>query len=219
MNHELTLNLAAISAMAEREAEDEAVTAESSPLLTSLVARARNGDAEAFEAIVIRLERQVLGITTRLLGNADDARDAAQEVFLRLHKYLCRFDEARELSPWLYRVTVNVCRDIGRNRRSGRTVSFEQEQEQGALDHLTSRHDLEAEVRVAEERQIINAALASLSEKERAAIVLRDIVGLETREVARILCSSESTVRSQISTARVKIKKYRDRLLGGKPGG
>lgn len=213
MNHELTLNLAAISAMAERQAEDEAVSAGSSPLLSSLVVRARNGDAEAFEEIVIRFERQVLGIATRLLGNSDDARDAAQEVFLRLYKYLRRFDEARELSPWLYRLTVNVCRDIGRNRRSASTLSFEQEQAQGALDHLTSRHDIEAEVRVAEERGIINAALATLSEKERAAIVLRDIAGLETREVARILCSSESTVRSQISTARVKIKKYRDKLL------
>ncbi len=214
MHNELTINIAAISAMAERR--DDEPHAASSLLLSTLVTRARSGDAEAFEAIVIRFERQTLGIAHRLLGNTDDARDAAQEVFLRLHKYLHRFDEARELSPWLYRVTVNVCRDIGHHRRAGRTVSLEQEQAQGALDHLASDHDIESEIRAAQERRIIAAALATLPEKERAAIVLRDIEGLETSAVARILGSSESTVRSQISMARVKIKKYRDRVLCGK---
>ncbi|MFN7947833.1 MAG: sigma-70 family RNA polymerase sigma factor [Blastocatellia bacterium] len=214
MQNELTINIAAISAMAERRNDEP--PAASSLLLSTLVTRARNGEAEAFEEIIVRFERQVLGIAHRMLGNTDDARDAAQEVFLRLHKYLHRFDEARELAPWLYRVTVNVCRDIGRNRRAGVTVSFEQQQAQGALDHLASYHDIESEIRAAQERQIIAAALATLSEKERAAIVLRDIEGLETSEVARILESSESTVRSQISMARVKIKKYRDRVLRGK---
>lgn len=213
MQNELTINIAAISAMVERR-DDESPAASS--LLPALVSRARSGEAEAFEEIIVRFERQVLGTAHRMLGNPDDARDAAQEVFLRLHKYLHRFDEARELAPWLYRVTVNVCRDIGRNRRAGMTVSFEQQQAQGALDHLASHHDIESEIRVAQERQIIAAALATLPEKERAAIVLRDIEGLETSEVARILESSESTVRSQISMARVKIKKYRDRVLRGK---
>src|SRR5438132_4004551 len=78
------------------------------PIAQSLVARAKTGEARAFEEILIRYQRQVLGTAARLLGNIDDAGDAAQEVFLRLHKYLDRFDEEREFLPWLYRITINV---------------------------------------------------------------------------------------------------------------
>lgn len=218
MHKELTINLTALAAMVERREEqaDDTVAASSS-LRPSLIARARGGEIEAFEEIIISHQRQVLGIASRLLGNPDDARDAAQEVFLRLHKYLHRVDAAKALSPWLYRVTVNVCRDIGRSRHSATTLSLEQEQARGRLDHLTSHHDIEGDLGTAQEKQIIAAALATLPEKERAAVVLRDLVGLDTREVARILKSSESTVRSQISMARVKIKKYRDKILNGKP--
>jgi RNA polymerase sigma-70 factor (ECF subfamily) len=78
---------------------------------------------------------------------------------------------------------------------------------------LASRHNIESEIAVAQERSRLAEALATLSEKERAAIVLRDIEGLETKEVARLLGTSQATVRSQISQARVKIKKYLDRAL------
>src|SRR5947208_2770060 len=81
------------------------------PSLRSLIARAKMGQTDAFEEILVRHQRQVLGTAVRLLGNIDDASDAAQEVFLRLHKYLHRFNEEKEFSPWLYRVTINVCRE------------------------------------------------------------------------------------------------------------
>jgi RNA polymerase sigma-70 factor, ECF subfamily len=183
------------------------------PTVRSLIARAKLGESEAFEEIMIRYQRQVIGTAMKLLANLDDARDAGQEVFLRLHKYLYSFNEERELAPWLYQLTINVCREIARKRRSNTTRSLEQEYESGALDSLASNHDIEGEMRVAQERKIILAAIDSLPEKERAAIVLRDIEGLDTSDVARILGSSETTVRSQISMARVKIKKFRDRLL------
>ncbi|MFN0120576.1 MAG: RNA polymerase sigma factor [Blastocatellia bacterium] len=178
----------------------------------TLIAQARAGDHTAFESLLRCYEARVLRTATRMLGNADDARDAAQEVFLRLHKYLGRFDQARELSPWLYQMTVNVCHDLGKKRRPH--LSLEQEAARGALDHLATTDDIEGDLDTARQKQIISAALLTLPEKERAAIVLRDIEGLETSEVARILGSSETTVRSQISMARVKIKRYRDRALG-----
>src|SRR6185295_11194918 len=101
MQNELTINLTAISAMAERR-EDERDGSAAVSALQSLVARARSGEADAFEEIILLYQRQVLGTAGRLLGNSDDARDAAQEVFLRLHKYLHRFDQEKALSPWLY---------------------------------------------------------------------------------------------------------------------
>src|SRR5260370_676753 len=81
-----------------------------------LVGRAKRGDLAAFEQLLVRHERLVLGTALRLLGRLEDAQDAAQEVFLKLHRNLHQFDEVRDFTPWLYRVTVNVCRDQQRAR-------------------------------------------------------------------------------------------------------
>ncbi len=202
MQSELMIHLTALIEDESEKARRESVRA--------LVSRARGGDVRAFEEIVTRYQRQILGTAVRLLGNLDDGRDAAQEVFLRLHKYLGSFDEEREFLPWLYQMTVNICRDYARKRNQRATVSLEDER---AAHNLPSDHSPEAEISAAQERKIITDALATLSERERSAIVLRDIQGLDTREVARIMGTSETTVRSQISMARLKIKKYRDAIL------
>ena len=164
--------------------------------------RAIAGDTAAFERIVIRHQRQVLMTALRLLGRVEDAQDAAQEVFFRLHKHLRRFDQTRDLVPWLYRVTVNVCHDLHRKRARNATLGLEEAEEVAILS------DPEGTLGLAEQRRMVAQGLKTLPEKERAALVLRDIEGLSTREVARVLRSSETTVRSQVSTARVKIKKF-----------
>ncbi len=178
------------------------------PSADETVARAKAGDTDAFAVLFHRHHRQVLRTAARLLGNAEDAGDAAQEVFLRLHKYLHRFDDERAFAPWLYQITVNVCREIGRKR--GNLLSLDRERENGTFREVPDTRDIEHEAGIAQEKRILAEALATLSEKERAAIVLRDLEGLDTREVARLLGSSETTVRSQISMARVKLKRYRD---------
>ncbi|MBI4855071.1 MAG: RNA polymerase sigma factor [Acidobacteria bacterium] len=198
--------------MIEQEYGDKSISA-SSAHAQSLIAQAKLGDTQAFEQLLIRYQRQVLGTAIRLLGNIDDAQDAAQEVFLRLHKYLYKFDEEKEFLPWLYQVTTNTCRDIARKRARASTVSLEQEQANGKLDNIASKEDIEIELNISQEKKIISDALESLSERERTAIVLRDIQGLETKDVARILGTAEATIRSQISMARIKIKKYRDKIL------
>jgi RNA polymerase sigma-70 factor (ECF subfamily) len=165
-----------------------------------LIKLARAGDLAAFEQIILRHERQVLRTALRLLGRMEDAQDAAQEVFLRLYKHLRRFDDAREFAPWLYRVTVNVCRDIHRKRPT--TVP---------LEEMAGPVDAQQDAGLNEQRRIVSEALRTLPEKERAALVLRDIEGLPTSEVARILGSSEVTVRSQVSSARQRIRSFVER--------
>src|SRR5688572_17272333 len=81
-----------------------------------LVQRVLAGDPNAFEFIVRRHERRVLTLAMRLLAAPEDAQDAAQEVFLRAFKYLHRLDTEKPIEPWLIRMTVNVCRDLGRKR-------------------------------------------------------------------------------------------------------
>ena len=163
-----------------------------------LLRLARSGDAAAFEALLRMHEVQVARTALRLLGDRQDAQDAAQEVFLRLHRNLGKIDDAGNLSGWLYRVTVNAFRDILRKRKA--TDSLEDWR-------LSAPGSTEADLGREQQRKLVVEALGALPEKERAALTLRDLEGLSTREVAAILGSSEATVRSQISAARLKIRK------------
>lgn len=188
--------------------------------LASLIERARAGEAAAFEQIITCYQRKVMSTAWRMLGNQEDARDAAQEVFLRAYKYLGSFRADQEFAGWLYRIVINVCRDHARKRsRHDHFSSFEAEQERGAFDSLASGENVEAAAIKSQERALIAAALNTLSKKERAAIVLRDLEGLPTEEVARVLGTSQATVRSQVASARAKIKLYRDRVLKQKRRG
>jgi RNA polymerase sigma-70 factor (ECF subfamily) len=170
---------------------------------SSLLRDAKAGDRAAFEQVVLRHERRVLLTACHLLGRWEDAQDAAQEVFVRLHRYLGRFDDALDLAPWLYRMTVNVCRDLSRKRPA------HAELDPNAADPAGGP---ERSARSAEERRILQAVLRKLPEKERAALVLRDLEGLPTSAVAQILGSSEATVRSQVSSARLRIFKLTERF-------
>ena len=185
------------------------------PTSPLLVRRAKAGDREAFEALLLRHERMVLRTALRLLGRMDLAQDAAQEVFLRLHKYIAGFDEERELAPWLYRVTVNACRDVRRRSGLREVVPLEAAGEALATDGDAA--EIEAGVERDRRRRLVARALLALPEKERAALVLRDIEGLSTAEVAAVLGSSEATVRSQVCTGRMKVKKLVEGFLGGRP--
>ena len=174
------------------------------------VKEAKAGSVVAFESILRRYERRVLMTALRLLnGNLEDAKDASQAVFLRLHKYLYQLDENRCFASWLYRMTVNVCRDMNRSRMRHPAMSLAD-----AGEIAAAALGAEEMIERSQQNQMIAEALNALPEKERAAIVLRDIEGLTTREVARILGSSEVTVRSQISSARLKIRKFTQRLHG-----
>lgn len=182
--------------------------------IESLIARARSGDPSAFDQLMIAHQQRVMATAWRMLGNVEDARDAAQEVFLRLYKHLPKYDARQEFAGWLYRIVINVCHDVAR-KRGNRHASFEAEQEAGQLPILLSKDDSEHAAMRAEEQKIVMRALSTLTEKERAVIVLRDLEGISTEEVAKILGSTPTTVRSQISTARTKIKLYRDCFLKG----
>jgi len=150
-----------------------------------------------------------------MLGDREDARDAAQEVFLRVFKYLDRYDAAQDFHGWLYRITLNVCHDTARRRPKTDAGSdwFDTPAHAAEIAALSTDTDAEAALLREQQRALVVRALTTLSEKERAAIVLRDLEGLSTEEVARILKSRPVTVRSQVSSARAKIKLYCDRLL------
>jgi len=149
-----------------------------------------------------------------LLGSSDYAQDAAQEVFLRVFKYLHRFDAQKPIEPWLVQVTVNVCRNIGRIRqRCWNTFPVTVDPDL-AVAHPS--RDPHAGLAEEQQRQMLWKALDTLPHKERLAVILRDIDGLKTSEVAQLLGSSETTVRSQVSRARVRMKEAIDQMMGGR---
>jgi RNA polymerase sigma-70 factor (ECF subfamily) len=193
----------------ERDPDPQPEAAGEVPLLSL----AKSGDIGAFRQIVLLHQRQVLGTALRMLGRLDLAEDAAQETFLRVFKHLQRFDERHEFSPWLYQIVINVCRDMNRKSRKEPVLSLEDLQTKGGSLLVIDRSDLEANLDVARQRGLVRESLKILSEREREALVLRDLEGLSTQEVATILGSSEGTVRSQISSARVKIKRFVEKRM------
>jgi len=183
----------------------------------ALIARAQAGEAAAFEQLMLHHQQRTVTLAWRLLGDREDARDAAQEAFLRVYKHLGKFDLKQDFAGWLYRIVVNVCRDAAQRRCRRAEDSLESEAA-GSVMALPNGEDAEAAAIRAQQQALVLKALSSLTEKERAALVLRDLEGLPTEEVARILGSSAATVRSQISAARHKIKLFHARLLK-QPGG
>jgi RNA polymerase sigma-70 factor (ECF subfamily) len=159
----------------------------------------------AFEELMVRYQRQVIGTALRLLGNRDDARDAAQEVFYRLYKHFGQLDPGLDPGAWLYRVTVNVCHDVRRKRTEFALAE--------GFEAGTETPGWDAGLDMEKRREVLQRALRRLPEKERAAVVLREVEGLSTAEVAEALGSSEATVRSQVSMAKVKLRNWCEALL------
>ena len=171
-----------------------------------IVEAAKAGDLAAFDQLMRRYQRMVFVTAFRLLGSVEDAQDVSQDTFLRLYRHLGKVEAASSLSGWLYRVTVNLCHDL-RRRRPG-SVPVEDAGELASADADPQQQTAEQE-----RRRVLELSLRMLSERERTALVLRDLEGLSTEEVARILGSSEATVRSQISKARVKVKEFVERYF------
>ena len=163
-----------------------------------LALRAREGDLDAFDRLMQLHERRIFRTATLLLGGVQDADDAVQEIFLRLFRNLKRFDASRAFEPWLYRIALNACRDLARRRRWRQWVSLDGWLAAGGAEPAAVGID----PRIAE----IVAALSRLSERERAAVVLREVEGLSAAEAGKILGISEGTVRSHASRGRARLR-------------
>jgi RNA polymerase sigma-70 factor (ECF subfamily) len=167
-----------------------------------LVERCRRGDLGAFEELYRLHAGRLYSVALRLVGNAADAEDLLQEIFLAAHRKLDTFRGESALGTWLYRLATNLCLDHLRSR-SGRSrqVTDALDDEAGLMD--TSSVTL-AEQTVT--RMDLERALARLPEGCRAAFVLHDIEGLEHREVAEVLGVAEGTSKSQVHKARLKLR-------------
>jgi RNA polymerase sigma-70 factor (ECF subfamily) len=171
--------------------------------LLDLIRRAAGGDRRAFDRLVVVKRERVVRTAYQVTGDLEDARDVAQSVFLRLWHVLPRFDPGQRFDTWLYRITVNAAIDLLRTRGpKGFLQPLPDDLSLLGADGDEREPAAEAALDLQELQRAFAHLAARLSPKQRAAFVLREIEGLETVEVARILDVTESTVRNHLLQAR-----------------
>jgi RNA polymerase sigma-70 factor (ECF subfamily) len=183
--------------------------------LEQLVRRIRAGEVDAFEELLARTEARILALAWRILGDRHLAEDAAQETYLRVFRSLNTFRLGERFEAWLIRIAVNVCYDLARKRSSLPVPMETLEALAGDAEPLAA----EDAVLLHQRRALVQQALATLPQGERAALVLRDLEGFPTEEVSRILGVRPATIRSQVATARTKIQAFCARRLNPPHGG
>jgi len=171
-----------------------------------LVADARAGDRAALEALLRRHHDRVAALCTRLCGPADGP-DATQEALLAVVRGLPRFDGHAAFTTWLYRVTTNACLDELRRRRRRPLPGLDDER---PVDAPPATPDPAGAVAA---RVDVDGALARLPPEFRAAVVLRDLCGLDYAEIAEVLRIPPGTVRSRIARGRGQLA---DLLVGNR---
>lgn len=176
-----------------------------------IILRVRAGDTDAFEALVLEHQNKVYSLALRMVGNEEDARDMAQEAFIRAFNSLASFRGESKFSVWLYRLTSNICIDFLRGRAKRRTVSLNWEDEdgdEGELEIPDERFSPEARLERTELRESVRRGLDSLSPEYREILLLREINGLSYDEISRALNLEEGTVKSRIFRARKKLSEF-----------
>jgi len=164
-----------------------------------LVALTVKGDVQAFNEIVARWEGRLYNFVYRYLGDAEEAKDITQESFVRAYSHLEGFRGQSKFSSWLYQIALNLCRSKLRRHQAHPTVSIDDREEDNPLWALPDEGESPAEHAETRERALaVREALAQLPEAQRTVIILKEYNGLKFREIAEILDTPESTVKSRL---------------------
>jgi len=168
-----------------------------------VLARVAAGDAEAFTALVERHQERLLRLCERLLGDAEGARDAVQEVFLKVYRKAASYQPRGQVFTWLYRIAVNHC--LNRLRR-GKVVRFLRLADPGgddepAADPPAPGDGPQAEAEARERWRATRRAIAALPAGQRAVVVLAKFEGLPYRRIAAVLRITEGAVESRLFRA------------------
>jgi RNA polymerase sigma-70 factor (ECF subfamily) len=168
-----------------------------------LIRDASAGDRAAFDELVRTKRERVIRTAFQVTGDLDDTMDVAQGVFMKLWRGVDRFDTSRRFDTWLYRVTVNAAIDMIRSRGAKGTL---QPLPDEPGDLLAEESGAEARLDLGALQRAFSHLAGQLAPKQRTAFVLREIEGLETSEVARVMNVTESTVRNHLFQARKTLR-------------
>jgi RNA polymerase sigma-70 factor (ECF subfamily) len=182
-----------------------------------VVARARDGDQEAFRVLVERYQGRLHSLALRVLRDPEQARDAVQEAFLKAYTSLDRFEGRSSFYTWLYRLAMNLCLDLKRRDHSDRRLETPEpadlervatvESRPADQRHWRDHEDAPDEaVSRAELREQVARAIATLPEASRETLILREIEGLSYTEIAEALDIPRGTVMSRLHYARRRVQ-------------
>lgn len=166
------------------------------------VTRSQNGDQAAFEALIKTHSTMIHSLTFRMTGSTADAKDLAQETFVRAYQQLDSFHGTSKFSSWLYRIAVNACLDWRRREKRRLELHTNWSREKSEADSAPANI-----AELDDASRAVQAALMKLPEKQRAAITLTVYGGRNHAEAAEILGCSETTISWRIFSARRKLKK------------
>lgn len=173
-----------------------------------LVALCQKGERQAFEALVRRYMQRAYHIALDFTHDGEEAKDLSQEAFLRAYSQIKRFDGRSAFYTWFYRILVNLCLDF--HRRKGRIPwekRNEKEEESDAEELVAdSSSSPDQEAIAGETKRKLGSALGALPKKQRTAFLLRNHQGLSIPEIARVMETTEGTVRVHLHRAVAALK-------------
>lgn len=182
----------------------------------AVVAQVLAGDRDAFRVVVERHSHSLFRLAFRMTGNEQDAEDVVQETFLRAYRRLDRFESRSSFSTWIYRIAVNCSLDYSRKRRQEEEsrVTPEPEAPDPVLSLPSTNPSADRLMMSAEVREKVEATMSTLSEKERAAFVLRHFEGLSIEEVARTMGLRANAAKNNIFRAVQKLRRALEPVVG-----
>jgi RNA polymerase sigma-70 factor (ECF subfamily) len=166
----------------------------------ALVARHRSGDPTAFEELVLRYQRPIYNAAFRVLGNAADAADITQDVFLRISQHIDEYDAEHKFFSWIYRIALNQAINLA--RRNWR----EEPLEDGDMLAAGAASDPERSAQLSQLSVRVQGALLKLRVDDRAVLALRHFSELSYREIGEVLAIDEKTVKSRLFEARLRMR-------------
>jgi len=172
------------------------------------IARARSGDAAAFEALLSRYERQIYAYIYRMMGgNGDDAEDLTQDTFLKAYRALSRTSDDLNVSAWLHRIASNSCLDELRRRQRIRWQPWDNTKHDRML-HGSAAENPERSMLRREAEGTVQEILNRMSARNKQALVLREYEGLSCEDIGVVMGISRSAVKSVLFRAREEFRKY-----------
>ena len=183
-----------------------------------LVARVQKGDKRAFDLLVLKYQRKIMRMLSRLIKDPAEIEDVAQETFIKAYRALPQFRGESAFYTWLYRIAINTARNWqvahGKRGRVSNEIETEDGETFSQIDNLTDISTPESMVASRQIVETVNAAIDSLPEDLRTAIVLREIEGMSYEDIAETMNCPIGTVRSRIFRAREAIAAQLRPVLG-----
>ena len=170
-----------------------------------LLRRAQHGDPEAFEQLIGPMEQRIWRICWHYTGNREAAEDCGQEAMLRIWRNLENYRGDCALESWVYRIATNCCMDWLRKKKRDLSVSVEPLREQG-FDPADPAPGTEEQAVTADERCRLREAIALLPEEQREALVMTQLEKVPYEEAARLLGTTEGTVKSRVNRAKARLR-------------